>query len=224
MLVKTIITVPSDLIKIAETISFGVMKTTLNEPTGEMFYEPWTMKKEFIGSVWEKLIAPLGPNVGEARVIVLDSPSTYTQHADIDDRYHLNITGDGSYLLDLDDLKIYPLVNDGTWYEMNAGKLHSAIAVGKKYRIQLVVRKLLNHNVLANPVNVKLTQLNSESRYDFDNTISSWLNQAVKRNILDNFRIEDKSVLFTVENNYIDELKLIVPDSIEIEICSGHLI
>jgi len=218
MLVKTTITVPSDLIVIAENMSFGVMKTTLNEPTGNFFYEPWTIKQEFVGSVWEKLIAPLGSNIGEARVIVLDSPSGYTQHADIDDRYHLNITGDSSYLLDIDDLKMYPLINDNIWYEMDAGKLHSAIAIGKKYRIQLVVRKLLTHSVLVDPIKIKLTQLNNESRYDFDNTVSSWLNRAVKRNILDNFRIEDKSVLFAVENNYIDELISIVPASIKMDI------
>jgi hypothetical protein len=194
------------------------MKTTLNEPTGNFFYEPWTIKQEFVGSVWEKLIAPLGSNIGEARVIVLDSPSGYTQHADIDDRYHLNITGDSSYLLDIDDLKMYPLINDNIWYEMDAGKLHSAIAIGKKYRIQLVVRKLLTHSVLVDPIKIKLTQLNNESRYDFDNTVSSWLNRAVKRNILDNFRIEDKSVLFAVENNYIDELISIVPASIKMDI------
>jgi hypothetical protein len=216
MLVKTTITVPSDLLLIAETKSFDVMKTTLNEPTGDLFYDPWTLKQEFIGSVWEKLIEPLGPNIGEVRIIVLDSPSAYTQHADIDDRYHLNITGDGSYLLDLNDLKIYPLINDGIWYIMNAGKLHTAIAVGKKYRIQLVVRKLLTHSVLVDPINVKLTQIDPNSRYDFDNSISSWLNQAVKRSILDNFRIEGNSALFAVEHKCLHELLTIVPSTIKI--------
>ena len=217
MLVKTTITVPSDLIKNAEATSVGVAKTSLNTPTGDSFYDPWILKQEFIGSVWEKLIAPLGSNIGEARIIVLDSPSGYTQHADIDDRYHLNITGEGSYLLDLDDLKIHPLVNDGIWYTMNAGKLHTAIAVGKKHRIQLVVRKLLTHAILVNPINVKLTQVDTNSRYDFDNSISSWLNQAVKRNILDNFRIEGNSALFAVENKYLHELITIVPSTIKID-------
>lgn len=217
MLVKTTVTVPSELIKNAEATSVGVAKTSLNTSTGDPFYDPWTLKQEFIGSVWEKLIAPLGLNIGEARIIVLDSPSGYTQHADIDDRYHLNITGEGSYLLDLNDLKIHPLVSDGIWYTMNAGKLHTAIAVGKKHRIQLVVRKLLTHSVLVNPINVKLTQVDINSRYDFDNSISSWLNQAVKRNILDNFRIEGNSALFAVENEYLYELITIVPSTIKID-------
>lgn len=218
MLVKTSITVPLDLIEIAESSSFGVMKTTINEPTGSFFYDPWIVKKEFLGTVWEQLLNPLGKNVGEARVIILESPKAYTQHADIDDRYHLNITGDGSYLLDLEDKNLYPLSANGFWYTMDAGKLHSAIAVGKQHRIQLVVRKLLTHSNLKQPVKVALTLLNEESRYDFDNVVSTWLNRANKNGKIDNFEVVQPSVKFDIEEYLLDDLTKIVPKSVEFKI------
>lgn len=218
MLVKTSITVPLDLIEAAETNSFDIMKTTINEPTGNFFYDPWVIKKEFLGSVWERLINPLGGNIGEARIIILESPKAYTQHADIDDRYHLNITGEGSYLIDLEDQNLYPLSADGVWYIMDAGKLHSAIAVGKRHRIQLVVRKLLSHSNLKQPIKVVLTLLNEQSRYDFDNIISTWLNRASKHGKIDNFQVIQTSAEFDVEEYLIEELSKIVPKSLDLKI------
>jgi hypothetical protein len=218
MLVKTTKSVPLELISSVGTTSFDVMKTTINEPTGNFFYDPWKIKTEFVNTAWEKILEPLGNNIGEARVIVLDSPSCYTRHADIDDRYHLNISGEASYLLDFDNLQIHPLVNDGIWYEMDAGRLHSAIAAGKQYRIQLVVRKLLNRITLQDPIDVKLTLPVSESRYDFDNSISPWLNKVVKKHLLDNFKLEDNSVCFSIEKDCIKELLEIVPSTVVLNI------
>jgi hypothetical protein len=218
MLEKTEKNVPLELISNVSMTSFDVMKTTINEPTGDFFYDPWKIKTEFVNSTWEKLLAPLGSNIGEARVIVLDSPSCYTRHADIDDRYHLNISGEASYLLDFNNLQIYPLVNDGVWYEMDAGRLHSAIAIGKQYRIQIVVRKLLTHTELKDSIDVKLTLLAKESRYDFDNSVSPWLNRAVKNQLLDNFKLEDSSVYFSIEKNCITELSNLMPSTVNLSI------
>jgi len=218
MLQKTTISVPLELVKQAETLSFSASKLTLNQPTGSFFYDPWTIKEEFAGSVWEKLLEPLGQDIGEARIIVLDSPSCYTQHADIDDRYHLNITGDGSYLLDLDCNTIYPLTADGSWYEMDAGKLHSAVAMGKSYRIQLVVRKLLNNATLKNPASVIIWGFDSTGRYDFDNMLSPWLNSANKRGIIANFSYTSSEVAFDVELDCLDELQDRIQDRFNLAI------
>jgi len=218
MLQKTTMSVPLELIKQAETLSFSVSKLTLNQPTGSFFYDPWTIKEEFAGSVWEKILQPLGHNIGEARIIVLDSPSCYTQHADIDDRYHLNITGDGSYLLDLVCNTVYPLTADGIWYEMDAGKLHSAVAMGKSYRIQLVVRKLLNKAVLKVPTSVTLWGFDSTGRYNFDNMISPWLNSANKRGIISNFSYTSSQVSFDVELDCLEELQDRIQDCFNLTI------
>ena len=31
----------------------GEMKTTINQPTGDFFYDPWIIKDEYKGTVWE---------------------------------------------------------------------------------------------------------------------------------------------------------------------------
>ena len=64
------------------------MKTTINCPTGNFFYDAWKLKEEFKGTVWETLYNSLPVAKGEARIIILDPAHCYQTHADIDDRYH----------------------------------------------------------------------------------------------------------------------------------------
>jgi hypothetical protein len=77
---------------------FQGFKTPLNEPTGNFFYDPWLIKDKYVGTVWEKLLASLPQPHGEARVIIMEPGSSYMAHSDIDNRWHLNIQGDYSYL------------------------------------------------------------------------------------------------------------------------------
>ena len=96
------------------------MKTAINEPTGNFFYDPWILKTEYKGTVWETLYNSLPVTKGEARIIILDPNQCYQIHADIDDRYHLNILGEKCYLIDLDDNIMHFLKTDGIWYNMDA--------------------------------------------------------------------------------------------------------
>jgi hypothetical protein len=66
-------------------------KLTINQPTGNFFYDPWDIKEEFKGTVWETLLNTLPLDIGEARIIVLGNGTTYMSHTDIDDRYHLSL-------------------------------------------------------------------------------------------------------------------------------------
>ncbi len=74
-------------------------KLPLNEPTGDFFYDAWTIKKEYKGTVWDKLVSTLPGNIGEARLIKLEPGQAYRSHADMDDRYHFNIQGERSFVL-----------------------------------------------------------------------------------------------------------------------------
>jgi hypothetical protein len=47
---------------------------------------------------------------------------SYTSHADIDDRWHLSLTAEQSYLIDLDNMQMHKIDIDGYWYDMDAGK------------------------------------------------------------------------------------------------------
>jgi hypothetical protein len=143
----------------------------------------------------------------------LDAGRCYNRHADIDDRYHLNLFGDEGYLIDLENKKMYHTVKDGLWYKMNAGILHTAASFGEHKRIQLVVRELLSRNKLKDPVNVTITSTGSYPRYKFDNLLSPWLNSANKRKIISNFSYKDNSVNLLIERSVLKEIKDICLDN-----------
>lgn len=124
MLYKTNFTVSLTDIEDSHSDILKEGKTTVNEPSGNFFYDPWRIKKEYQGTVWEKILSTLKFPIGEARIIVLKSGTCYLRHADIDDRYHLNISGDNSYLIDLEKTVMHELKRDGFWYKMHAGILH----------------------------------------------------------------------------------------------------
>jgi hypothetical protein len=212
MLAKTPYTVSIDDMPLLEK-----GKHDLTVPSGDFFYDPWVLLEEYKNTVWESILDSLPIDTGQARIIVMESPSCYTQHADIDDRYHLNLSGDQDYLIDLDNRQMHKLVKDGVWYEMDAGRLHTAISVGEHIRMQLVVRKLLTRNVLNNPVSVKITAGGSNPRYRFDNTMSVWLNRASKNKTISNFKQSEASVYFDVEHSSLEDLKSIVPKEFKLE-------
>ena len=196
-------------------------RTTINEPTGDIFYDPWKIKDSFKGTIWEKLYDSLPVDKGEARIIVLSPADCYATHADIDDRYHLNIQGDHCYLIDLDNEKMHLLLPDGIWYDMNAGRRHTAANFGRIYRVQLVIRKLLTQADITSPVNIKLTaniKNKEHARYIFDDTLSIWLNSANKNKMISNFNFGDGIVHFTTESTLIEELRLHTPKEFTLEI------
>lgn len=211
MLTKTPYTAPLDKITQATEVFDEAKKYDLTEPTGSFFYDPWKLKEEYRNTVWEDILCSLQVNFGQARVIVLSGGSGYYQHADIDDRYHLNLKGDSAYLIDLENDIMHKCKADGVWYNMDAGRLHSAASFGKNNRVQLVVRKLLEKNNLTTPVQVQINVNGEKSRYEFDNIISPWLNRANKNKIITNFDRLESSVCFDIEKDSVDDLKKIIP-------------
>jgi hypothetical protein len=215
MLTKTDYTVNSSLFQEAcNSLPKQGMKTTINQPTGDFFYDPWVLKDEYIGTVWETLYNALPVSKGEARIIILDPAHCYQIHADIDDRFHLNILGEECYLIDLVREQLFRLEQDGVWYDMDAGFLHTAANFGRRCRVQLVVRKLLKTNNLEDPVEVSLSTTISntdDARFLFDNTLSPWLNEANKLGYITNFSYSSPFVKFDVEQDKLDSLKNILP-------------
>lgn len=190
-----------------ESIKFNG-KTSLNSPSGDFFYDPWTIKKEYIGTVWETILNTLDVVQGEARLIVLQPGETYMAHADIDDRYHLNITGNNSFLIDISKQKMISTISDGIWYEMDAGRIHSATNYGEIPRAQLVVRKLLRRSKLVDPVHITISPVTKsyDYRYQFDNHISPWLNQLNNEKKINNFTYYEDKVEFDIDASYVSQL------------------
>jgi hypothetical protein len=222
MLTKLHYTVPVNLIQEAIlSITDPEFCVTVNRPIDRFFYDTWEIKEEYKGSAWEKILSTLPFKFGEARVISLKAGECYQCHSDIDNRYHLNLCGSESFLIDIDNQEMFETTHDGYWYEMDASLRHSAANFGQVPRVQLVVRKLLNSNELSNPVSVKITPTRldqNDARFFFDQTISVWLNHANKNNLITSFNYSPTVVSFTVEKIAIDDLKNILYPEFELHI------
>ena len=203
-------TVSSNLLNIAiNSLPDVDFKLSLNEPTGDFFYDEWKTKEEFKGTIWEDILNSLPEKQGEARIIKLDIKSCYTMHSDIDDRWHLALSEGESYLVDLDNKQMYQ-AKLGAWYIMDAGRLHSAVNFSDKERYQLVVRKLLNNNTLVDPVNVSLSfeNLPNNYRYIIDQFISPKLNYWNKHKQMCNFKqTTNNSLSFMLEKDALHDLE-----------------
>lgn len=188
---------------------------TLNQPTGNFFYDSWTIKDEYKGTVWEQLLSSIPYSLGEARVIRLLPGESYMAHADIDDRWHLNISGDYCFLIDLEENKMHHLQKDCHWYSMDAGKIHVASNFGSVYRYQVVVRMLLvntHENKLVN-VTIKPSTEQKDYRYKFDNIISPFLNKMNKTFKMKDFKFQGQVVKFKLSAREVENLnKLITND------------
>jgi len=202
------------------TIDFAKTKTTLNQPTGNFFYDRWEIKSEFVGTIWEELLKSLPIEHGEARVIVMEPGTTYMAHSDIDNRYHLSLQGERSYLIDLDNDIMHLLEQDGYWYEMDAGRIHVATNFGSYNRVQLVVRKLLVPTTMTNLVDVTIRPKRPQHdyRYKFDNIVSPWLNRTNSFNLIKDFSFEGEVVKFKTTMIGIGTLNL--TEDFEIEMVS----
>jgi hypothetical protein len=222
MLTKLQYTVSRELLQqAASCVSTDDFKTTINEPSGRFFYDPWTIRPEYKNTVWEEILNTLPGEIGEARIINLEPAACYQTHSDIDDRYHLNINGEECYLIDFDSNNLHKLSADGFWYSMNAGRLHSAGNFGRWYRVQLVVRQLLKEITLSDPVAVKLTSSGlskDDTRFLFDQTVSGWLNRANKEQVISDFKFNHGSVEFNIERACIDTLQNILIKEFNLEI------
>lgn len=190
----------------------------INRPTGNFFYDPWEIKDEFKNTIWETILKTIPGPFGEARIIRLSNGMCYMSHCDIDDRYHLNLEGQYSFLIDIDSQKMFQTVADGKWYTINAGLRHVAANFGSVNRTQLVVRQLLNDAKLKEPVLVKITPICENPRFEFDDVVSPWLHKMNKMNFLSNFKVLDDGVSFNLEQTQLPDLNLFTADKFKIVI------
>jgi hypothetical protein len=187
-------------------------RLTLNKSSGDFFYDPWIIRDEFKDTVWEEILNSLPGNQGEARLIKLLPKDCYMCHADLDDRWHLSLTGNQSYLIDLSDAIMHKLEATGKWHEMDAGKLHTASNFGEVDRVQLVVRKLLINPDAKYFINVKIVPVvpRFDIRYQFDQTISPWLNKHIKAKDIAKVSIKDNIIYFKLNPAKLENLTNIV--------------
>jgi hypothetical protein len=192
---------------------------SLNESSGDFFYDTWHLKSEFRNTIWEELYESLPENKGEARIIKLVPGETYLAHADIDDRWHLNLSGSNSFLIEVNSKTMHSVITDGQWYDMDASIIHSAINLGSIDRLQLVVRHLLVRGRVDDSISITITpsHFQTDYRFKFDNIISPWLNQKNKQGVLDKFNFIGETVSFNLSEMHVEELKHIATDNFQID-------
>jgi hypothetical protein len=209
MITKTPFFVPLEIVDQAKKSTPQLdFRLSINQPTGRFFYDPWEIKEEFKNTVWETILNVLPSPLGEARIIELKHGTCYMSHCDIDERYHLNLEGQYSFLIDIDSQKMYQTISDGSWYIMNTGIRHVAANFGSINRFQLVVRKLLNEPKLANPISVEIKPICDNPRFEFDDIVSPWLHKMNKELQLNEFTVSKDGVSFNLEEAHLSDLDL----------------
>lgn len=160
----------------------------LNSPTGNFFNDPWKIKEEFISTPLGEVLERLG-NIGQARLLCLESAESYTAHYDPDDRIHLAIvTNPYSFLVDITDNKLYHLPADGQLWYMDTGKMHVAANWGPRTRIHLNIRVLLPHfNANRSGVHFKVVGGDFDWKQESYTEVMGLVNKGFKEGIVTGF-------------------------------------
>jgi hypothetical protein len=190
--------------------------TVLNEPTGDFFYDTWEIKDLYKDTIWQQVLDTLPYSIGQARIIKMEPGDSYMAHADIDNRWHLNLTGEQAYLIDLDYRVMHECNRDNHWSYMDASRIHAATNYGSIPRLQLVVREPLKRS--RQPTNLVGISMEAayeqhDFRYKFDNQFSPFLNHANQKFKLADFAHTTFSLTFKLEHELLEEFnKLITPE------------
>jgi hypothetical protein len=188
----------------------------LNEPTSDFFYDRWQIKDLYKDTPWEKVLNSMPMSIGQARIIKMEPGESYMAHADIDNRWHLNLTGEQAYLIDLDEKVMYECVKDNRWAYMDASQIHAATNYGSIPRLQLVVREPLRRSrqpVDLVSIGMEPAYEQHDFRYKFDKIFSPFLNRANQKYKLSDFAHTTFCLTFKLERELFDEFKqLLTPE------------
>jgi hypothetical protein len=213
MITKQTWTCPEGLIEQALKEHPITGSVVLNESTGDFFYDKWQIKDLYKDTLWQQVIDSLPMTVGQARIIKIEPGESYMAHADIDNRWHLNLTGEQAYLIDLDEKIMYECERDNRWAYMDASRIHAATNYGSIPRLQLVVREPLRRS--REPIDLVRISMEPayeqhDFRYKFDKIFSPFLNRANQKYKLSDFAHATSSLTFKLERELLEEFEKLV--------------
>jgi hypothetical protein len=185
----------------------------LNEPTGDFFYDNWKIKDLYKDTLWQQVLDTLPYTIGQARIIKMEAGDSYMAHADIDNRWHLNLTGEQAYLIDLDNKVMHECVRDSHWAYMDASRIHAATNYGSIPRLQLVVREpLFRSREPKDLISISMEPAYEQHdfRYKFDKIFSPFLNRANQKHKLADFAHTTFNLKFKLERELLEEFKQLV--------------
>lgn len=213
MITKQTWTCPEGLIEQALKEHPITGSVVLNESTGDFFYDKWQIKDLYKDTLWQQVIDSLPMTIGQARIIKMEPGESYMAHADIDNRWHLNLTGEQAYLIDLDEKIMYECERDNRWAYMDASRIHAATNYGSVPRLQLVVREPLRRS--REPIDLVRISMEPayeqhDFRYKFDKIFSPLLNRANQKYKLSGFAHATSSLTFKLERELLEEFEKLV--------------
>jgi hypothetical protein len=183
-----------EIIDQIESMDFDFKRKPLNYTEGNLLSGNYKVLPEFENTPIGKFLNDLG-DMGEARLLILESGETYTAHTDPDDRIHLAITTNPDcYLIDLDKLHMYHLPVDGQVWNMNTGVRHVACNFGGKPRIHLNVRhKLPKFNKPG--WDIKVSGGNFDWKQELYDGLMSHINYGIKNKTITGFeKVNERQV------------------------------
>ncbi len=197
---------------------FNTIHCSIHSHEQDFFYADRTLNCNLHNTEFERLWNTLD-RPGEAQIQIIDSTRCYRSHCDIDNRWHFNLTGDDSFLVDIENQHLWPTRVDGRLYYLNTTFPHSAVNFGMRPRIQLVIRQCLRKNSLTDPVKCWLhhpsedTTHKNASRYLWDKCVQSWLNIHINTlGVVTDFQGDlalpssDVAIQFKIESTHLREI------------------
>lgn len=191
-------------------LTWDTKRIILNKSDSGLFTGKYTTLPQFQNTALGTMLEELG-EIGEARLLLLDSGDSYTAHTDPDDRYHLVIeTNPYSYIMDIEQEKLIHLPADGTVWHMDTSKKHLAGNFGGTPRIHLNVRAKLP-NYLGNGIHLKIEGGDVDWKQVLYMDTMSYINKAVKdKKITGIERINERELLLNTSYEVIADIKDIV--------------
>jgi len=188
----------------------SVKRITLNESDGGLFSGNYKTLPQFQNTPLGLLLEELG-EIGEARLLLLESGDSYTAHTDPDDRIHLAITTNPyAYIIDLDDEKMYNLPTDGKVWQMDTSRKHLAGNYGGTPRIHLNVRAKLP-NYVGGGYLIKIEGGDIDWKQQLYIDTMSYLNKANKAGLIRGIeKINDRELLIDCPIRVIADLEELV--------------
>ena len=189
-------------------------RIVLNKSDGGLFTGAYTTLPEYENTPLGQFLNDLSwvaGDIGEARLLFLESGDSYTAHTDPDDRYQLVIkTNPYSYIMDIDEQRMIHLPADGTVWHMDTSKKHLAGNYGGTTRIHLNVRSKLP-NYTGNGIHLKIEGGAVDWKQALYMDTMSYINQSVKLGLITGIeKVNDRELLLNTDHEVLENIKNIV--------------
>ena len=193
-------------------MNIDAKRKALNITDGNLLTGDYTLIDEIVNTPLGELLDSLG-NIGEARLLTLESGESYTAHTDPDDRLHLVITTNPyCYLIDIDNEKMYHLPADGQLWSMDTGVRHVASNFGGKPRIHLNIRAKLS-SITYPCYKISVSGGDYDWKQELYDGFMSYLNYGLKNETIKGLeKVNEREILINCSNTELHEISSMILD------------